>query len=62
VWTEFDDLGSYLGVRTPEVEEAMRTAAQEWLAIHDSSPDTWRAYYEQWRERIGALAAPHRKR
>jgi hypothetical protein len=57
IWTGFDDLSGHGGLRGPEIEDAMRSAAEEWLAIHDSGPDAWGGYYERWLVSLKALAA-----
>jgi hypothetical protein len=60
VWTEFDDLGSYLGVRTPEVEQEMQSAAEEWLTLDQAESDAWRSYYDRWLARIKVLIEARR--
>jgi hypothetical protein len=55
LWATFDDAAERLSARTPELEDAMRNAAREWLEIGDADRSAWRPYLDRWKDVIRSL-------
>jgi hypothetical protein len=50
-----NDVADDPALRTPQLEAALRDAANDWLAVHDRDEHEWRAYRERWQVAIRRL-------